>query len=71
MKNIAAGRIEQIIDEAIGPMIYQSAALKIQRRSKFKLCKHNCNVQALEESYHHNLEEIREYEKMIDWLNEA
>ena len=72
VKNIAAGRIEQIIDEAIGPMIYPQR-WKIQRRSKFKLCKHNCNVQALEESYeyHHYLEEIREYEKTIDWLNEA
>ena len=33
----------------------------------------NCNIKALEESYeyHHYLDEIREYEKTIDWLNEA
>eukprot|EP00984_Skeletonema_dohrnii_P016462 scaffold7330_cov119-Skeletonema_dohrnii-CCMP3373.AAC.1 len=53
----------------IETLIIRSA--EIQRRSKFKLCKHNCNVQAFEESYHHYLEEIREHEKTIDWLNEA
>ena len=87
VKNNAAGRIEQqIIDEGIGPMIswlsYYTPELRLFYGFSSEKCidAHkiqnfasisNCNVLALEESYHHYLDEIREYEETIDWLNEV
>ena len=66
VKNIAAGRIEQIIDEAIGPTIYQSAALKIQRRitATYKPSKNHMNIIIIWKRFVN-------IEKTIDWLNEA